>query len=44
MTAAVAAGSEAAWGTTAHGRPSKRVALAASGPDRSLPAIGWPPT
>ena len=31
-------------GVTAHGRPSNSAALAARGPDRSLPAIGWPPT
>ena len=31
-------------GVTAQVRPSKRSAAAASGPERSLPAIGWPPT
>ena len=31
-------------GVTAQGRPSNSAALAASGPERSLPAIGWPPT
>ena len=31
-------------GVIAHGRPSNSAAVAASGPDRSLPAIGWLPT
>ena len=44
VTRATAAGSAVSWVVTAHGRPSKSVALAASGPERSLPAIGWLPT
>ena len=32
------------WAVTPHGRPSKSAALAASGPERSLPAIGCDPT
>ena len=32
------------WRQIAHGRPLNRSADAASGPDRSLPAIGWLPT
>ena len=43
-TSATASGSDVACGVTAHGRPSKRALLAASGPDRSEPAIGCPPT
>ena len=43
-TSATASGRRAACGVTAQGRPSKRAALAASGPERSLPAIGWLPT
>ena len=37
-------GRTSSCGVTAHGRPSKSAALAASGPERSLPAIGCPPT
>ncbi len=43
-TSATAAGSLPACGVTAQGRPSKSAALAASGPERSLPAIGCEPT
>ena len=43
-TSSTASGREPSCGVTAHGRPSKSAALAASGPERSLPAIGWPPT
>ena len=39
-----AAASDGACGVTAQGRPSNRVAEAASGPERSEPAIGWLPT
>ena len=44
MTASTEAGSARSCGVTAHGRPSKRLAVAAKGPERSLPAIGWLPT
>ena len=40
----LAAGSDVSCGVTAQGRPSNSEALAARGPDRSLPAIGWLPT
>ena len=43
-TSSTASGSDLSCGVTAHGRPSKSAALAASGPERSLPAIGCPPT
>ena len=36
--------SAASCGVIAHGRPSNSDSLAASGPERSLPAIGWLPT
>ncbi len=39
-TSRTASGSEVSWGVTAHGRPSNSAALEASGPDRSLPAMG----
>ena len=41
---ATASGSAGSCGVTAQGRPSKSDALAANGPERSLPAIGWLPT
>ena len=44
VTDATASSSAFAAGVMAHGRPSNSVAEAPSGPDRSLPAIGWPPT
>ena len=44
VTSATAPGSACSCGVTAHGRPSKSDSLAANGPDRSLPAIGWLPT
>ncbi len=37
---ATAEGSDVAWGAIAHGRPSNNELVAASGPERSLPAIG----
>ena len=43
-TRATAAAVECTCGVTAQGRPSKSAAVAASGPERSLPAIGWLPT
>ncbi len=43
-TSSTASGSDVSCGVTAHGRPSKSAALAASGPERSLPAMGCPPT
>ena len=43
-TSSTASGAEPSCGVTAQGRPSNSAALAASGPERSLPAIGWPPT
>ena len=43
-TSATAAGSALGWAVTAQGRPSKSAALAARGPERSLPAIGCDPT
>ena len=37
-------GEECTCGVIAQGRPSNSAAVAASGPERSLPAIGWLPT
>ena len=44
VTRSTAAERRVACGATAQGRPSNSTDDAASGPDRSLPAIGWLPT